>query len=439
MEKIKVDSLFYADCIVTQNDGRDIVEKGGIAVADGKIIAIGSRADMMAQYEAKTVRELGKAAIVPGLINGHTHAAMSFLRGKADDKPLMDWLTQDIFPIEAHLTEEMVKTATLFSTTEFLRTGTTTICDMYPFAQGVADALSLSGMRGLVGEGVLIYPTASFADGKEALEKAEILANRWKGHERVKVAVLPHAIYTTNAAFLEQCRDLASQYDLTLGMHLSETQFETQTCLETHGVRPVEYCRQLGLIHDKSVFFHAVDMIEEDLVIIQEKGASIVHNPTSNMKLASGVAPIEAMRALGIPLGLGTDGPASNNAQNMYREMHLSALLQKVFGLEATALPAQAALDMGTCGGAKALHWEGIGALNPGNAADFSVVDLSTPNMQPLYNIVSQLVYAASGMETVMTVVSGEILFEQGKYSRVDYDALCEEMESMRKWVLSLS
>lgn len=362
---------------------------------------------------------------------------MSFLRGKADDKPLMDWLTQDIFPVEAKLNKEIVRMSAEFSCAEMIRTGTTCFMDMYPFEDGIFEAVDRMGLRAVLGEGVLIYPTASFKDGDEALDIVRRQAGEWSGHSRIRGAVLPHAIYTTSPEFLTRCRDLAEELDWTLGMHLSETVFETQECLRLRGVRPVDYCRDLGLLGPRSTFFHMVDVNDADLDMVAASGCSVVHNPVSNMKLASGVAPLGKMLERGISVGLGTDGPASNNAQNMFREMLTSALLQKVNLLEATALPAQAVLDMATRGSSAALHWKGLGCLEVGNPADFIALDLSSPNMQPVYNIVSNVVYAATGMENRLTVVCGKILYRDGRYTQVDYPALLEQMQDIRRWTLS--
>lgn len=431
------DVLYFADYLITQNDKREVVEGAALATRGNRIAAVGRRADVESLWQAEKVVDMGRAVLMPGLVNGHTHIAMSFLRGKADDKPLMDWLTQDIFPVEAQLTQDIVRMAAEFSCAEMMRTGTTAFMDMYPFEDGIFDAVDRSGMRAVLGEGVLIYPTASFKNGDEALDIVRRQAEKWAGHPRIRGAVSPHAIYTTSPEFLAKCRDLADELDLTLGMHLSETSFETQECLKARGVRPVEYCRDLGLLSPRSTFFHMVDVNGEDLDMIAASGSAIVHNPVSNMKLASGVAPLGMMLERGIPLGLGSDGPASNNAQNMFREMLTSALLQKVNLLEATAMPAQAVLDMATRGSAAALHEERLGRLEEGCLADFIALDLSSPNMQPVYNVVSNVVYAATGMENRLTVVDGEILYHDGRYTRLDYPALLEQMQEIRKWTLS--
>lgn len=431
----KCDALYYCDYLITQNSSRKVWEKAALATTGNRIAAIGGRSDISRNWAAGRIIDLGAAVILPGLVNGHTHIAMSFLRGRADDKPLMDWLTQDIFPIEAKLTPDIIRMACEFSCAEMIRTGTTALFDMYPLENAVFKAVDRMGMRAVMGESVSMYPTASYKTAEEALEIVREQGAAWGGHQRIKGAVVPHSIYTTTPEILVECRDIAHELGWSLGMHLSETSFETNECIDLRGKRPVEYCAELGLLGRKSTFFHMVDVNGSDLDLIAESGSAVVHNPVSNMKLASGFAPLGEMLARGIPLGLGTDGPASNNAQNMVREMHLCALLQKGINLDATAMPAQTVLDMATTGGAKALHWEGLGSLEPGNLADFIALDLSQPNMQPVYNIVSNVVYAATGMETCLNVVDGEILYHNGKYTRCDYEALRREINDIRDWV----
>ena len=431
------DALYFADYVVTQNADRQILEKGGLAVLGDKIVAVGNREELLLAWQGKEVYELGKAVLMPGMINAHTHIAMSFLRGRADDKPLMAWLTEDIFPIEAGLTQEKVYLSSLFSCLELIASGTTSVFDMYPLASGVFQALDEAGLRGVLGESVMVYPTASFKTPEEALDIVRGHAEAWAGHPRLRGAVLPHAIYTTTPEYLGQCRDLAQELGWTFGMHLAETAFETQECLKNYGKRPVEYCESLGLLTPQSTFFHNVEVNDSDMELLAQGQVALVHNSASNMKLASGFAPIEKMRARGLSLALGTDGPASNNTQNLFRDMYLAALLQKGITGEATALPAQSALDMATLGGAKALHWEGLGSLEVGHLADFIALDLSGAHLQPLYNVVSHLVYAATGRETLLNVVGGKLLYYKGEFKTLDYTALCEEMESLKRWVLS--
>ncbi len=430
------DTIFTAAFVVTQNEARTVIPHGAVAVSGNRISAIGPASDIAAAWDAGETVSLGNAAIMPGLVNGHTHIPMSALRGYSDDKNLMDWLTKDIFPIETHLTPEIIRTASEFSCAEMMRTGTTAFYDMYMHERSVFQAADRMGMRAVMGESMThFFPGLSAASEQELRDLILALAEEWKGHPRIKGAIVPHAVYTTDPDFLQRCRALADDLGWQFGMHLSETAGETEKCLKQHGKRPVEYCRSLGLLRPDTTLFHMVDTDGEDLDTIAETGCAIVHNPASNMKLTSGAAPIGAMLARGIPVGLGTDGPASNNSQNMVREMYLCSLLQKLATMDPTALPAQTTLDMATRGSARALHWEGLGTLEPGSIADFVAIGLDEPNMQPVHNIVSNIVYAATGLENRLTVVDGRILYRDGRYLACDYEALKNEMASIRQWI----
>ena len=430
------DTLYTADYIVTQNDARDIIEKGAVAVAGDTILSVGHADILEILYpEARRV-DLGKAVIMPGLINGHTHISMSLLRGYSDDKALMDWLTQDIFPQEAKLTPELVELGATFSLAEMIRTGTTAFYDMYMHQRSVFRAADKLGMRAVMGESTTQYfPTLTCKDEDAYLELVRAQAQEWMNHPRIRQAVVPHAPYTTNPELLQQCHAIAMETGSLFGMHLAETASETETCLQSFGKRPIPYCESLGLLSSRATFFHVVHADEEDMNLLAAHQCAVVHNPSSNMKLASGVAPIDAMLQHGIAIGLGTDGPASNNAQNMVREMYMASLLQKVNALSPTACPAQTALDLATRGGSAALHDPYIGTLEPGMRADFIALDLTTPNMQPVHNIVSNIVYAATGLENRLTVVDGKELYRDGKFLTCDYEALCAEMQQARSWV----
>ncbi len=429
------DSLYTADYVVTQNDGRDIIHKGAIALAGDRIACVGHADLLEILYpEARRV-DLGEAVLMPGLVNAHTHVSMSLLRGFSDDKALMDWLTKDIFPQEAKLTPELVELGALFSFAEMVRGGTTAFYDMYMHERAVFRAADAIGLRGVLGESVTQYfPSLSCADETAYAELCRAFAEECKAHPRLRAAILPHAPYTTNPEMLQRCRALADETGALFGMHLAETKAETEGCLQAHGMRPVPYCESLGLLRGDTTFFHVVEADAHDLDLLAERGCAVTHCPASNMKLASGCAPIMQMVQRGIGVGLGTDGPASNNAQNMLREMYVASLLQKVNALVPEACPAQLALDLATRGGSAALHEPCIGTLEPGMRADFIALSLASPNMQPVHNIVSNIVYAATGAENILTVVDGRELYREGKWLTCDYDALCTEMKQVYTW-----
>lgn len=430
------DTLYTADYVLTQNDNRDIIRSGAVAVSGDSILSVGHAEMLDIMYPDARKVNLGHSVILPGLINGHTHVPMSLLRGFSDDKALMDWLTQDIFPQEAKLTPELVELGAMFSMAEMLRTGTTAFYDMYMLERSVFRAADKMGMRAVLGESVTqFFPSLSCRDAEAYFALVREQSMEWINHPRIRQAVVPHAPYTTTPELLQSCYSLAEETGSLFGMHLAETQTETETCLKQFGKRPIAYCRDLGLLSPISTFFHVVEAQQDEIEMLAASRSAVVHNPASNMKLASGVAPVDAMLRAGIAVGLGTDGPASNNAQNMVREMYVASLLQKVSGLNPTACPAQAALDMATRGGAAALHDPYIGSLEPGMRADFIALSLESPNMQPVHHVVSNIVYAATGAENRLTVIDGKELFRDGQFLNCDYEALRDEIQQAVTWV----
>lgn len=428
-------ALYTADYVLTQNDGRDIIRNGAVAVAGSRILCVGHTDMLEILYPDAPRTDLGRAVILPGLVNAHTHVPMSLLRGYSDDKALQDWLHQDIFPQEAKLTPELVELGARFSMAEMIRQGSTAFYDMYMLEEGVFRAADEMGLRAVLGESATrFFPSLADKSKEEWAERVRRYAEEWKNHPRIRQAIVPHAPYTTSPEFLRECRALADETGSLFGMHLAETAWETQECLREHGKRPVAYCAELGLLQPDATFFHLVDVNAQDAEMLAAGRCAGVHCPASNMKLASGVAPVGAMLAAGVELGLGTDGPASNNAQNMLREAYVASLLQKVHELSPTACPAQLALDLATRGGAAALHEPLIGSLEPGMKADFIALDLTGPNMQPVHHIVSQVIYAATGLENRLTVVDGRELYRDGVYLTCDYPALLSEIQEALAW-----
>ena len=429
------DLLVTADLLLTQDDERRIIEDAAVAVTDGRIAALGTRGQLAELSPAKTLH-LGQAVLMPGLVNAHTHVAMSFFRGLADDLPLMEWLTRHIFPREQRLTADIVELGSLLGCAEMIRTGTTAFADMYLLEDAVTSAVDKSGLRCLAGEVIFAFPSPAYGTAEEALALVDGQAERWRGHPRIRTAVMPHAVYTTTPQLMEDCRDLARKRGLMLHIHLAETPSETETCLSQHGKRPLAYCRDLGLLGPDVAIAHAVDLTDEELDVLAASGAHVAHNPRSNMKLASGVAPVPGMLARGMLPGLGTDGAASNNGLNMFGEMSACALLHKVHSNDPTVLPARTVLDAATRGGAASMGWPELGQLVAGGPADMVALDLRSPNLQPLYNLVSHLVYATSGHELRFCMVAGNILYHDGDWKTLDYSLLLKEAQKLKKWVL---
>lgn len=410
---------------------RVILQNAALAIKDGKIIAVGAKEELLQHFAPAEQISLGNSIIMPGLVNAHTHSAMTIFRGLSDDLPLMQWLTEYIFPNETRLTAEIVEAGTMLGCAEMIRSGTTAACDMYLMEQTVCKAVDASGMKMLGGEALYTFPSPAYKNEDEAFQLLEQQVADWRGHPRIRFSVSPHSVYTTTAKLLERCGDFAQKHSLPLQIHLSETKTETAECLKLHGQRPVAFCDSLGLLGSSTSIAHAVDLEPDEIELLAERGVKVVHNPKSNMKLASGIAPIPQMLQCGIDVGLGTDGPASNNTLNMFSEMNVAALLHKVDRHDPTALPAQQVLDMATRGSAAALHWQGIGRLAPGYAADLIALDLDAANLQPLHNPVSQLVYAASGHEVTFSMVNGTILYQNDRYTHIDIDILRKEIKKI--------
>lgn len=429
------DSLFHAARILTQDAGRTILEDAALAVRDGRIAAVGPLAELETQWQPDKRVDLPNMLLMPGLVNAHTHAAMTFLRGLADDMPLMEWLQQRIFPVEQALTPHIVRTGSLMGYAEMLRTGTTACIDMYIFEQAVFEAARMAGLRCLGGEAVFDFPSACCATPQAALEATRALAETWKDDPLLQVAVNPHSVYTTSEKTLEACLRLADDLHLPLHIHLAETTDETAICLEQHHRRPVAHADACGLLRPGTILAHVVDVDEEEIALLADRGVCVAHNPSSNMKLASGAAPLPAMLRAGLRVALGTDGAASNNQLNMFTEMGRAALLHKLAGNNPTVTTAQEVLDMATLGGAAAFGAP-LGRLEPGAAADFIALDLDCPNLRPMYNPVSHAVYAATGAEVRLTVVAGRILYQDGRFTTFDYEALCREIDAVRDFVI---
>ncbi|NJB66744.1 5-methylthioadenosine/S-adenosylhomocysteine deaminase [Desulfobaculum xiamenense] len=435
MSRRACDTLIRADRIVTQNDERTIIEDGGIAIAAGRIAAVGPWMEIDAAWQGETVMNLGRSMVLPGLVNAHTHASMTLMRGLADDLPLMEWITQHIFPVEQKLTPELVRLGATLACCEMARTGTTAFYDMYLMEQAVAEAADATGMRAVVGEVIFSFPTPAYANLDAACDVVRAMHDTYRNNDRIRTAVMPHAVYTTTPELLTRTAKLAEELDIPLHIHLAETTTETAQCMEKFGKRPVAYLDSLGLLSPRTLAAHCVDLTDDEIRRLAETGTRVAHNPESNMKLASGIARVRDMADAGVVLGLGTDGACSNNNLDMFAEMSTCALLQKVATMDPTVAPAQQVLDMATRGGAACLNWPGIGSIEPGNLADITALDLDQPGLMPMYNPASHAVYAASGGDVRMTMVGGEVVYRDGAFPKVDYPALLAEVRSAAAWV----
>ena len=404
------DWIWSARWVITEAAQRRVIENGAVAVTGGRIVGVGTRAEIDAKFQAKHRLDRGDAILAPGLINTHTHAAMSLFRGIADDKKLQDWLEKYIFPAEAkNVTPDFVRWGTRLGCLEMLLGGTTTFTDMYYFEDVVAEVAKEAGMRGVLGETIIKFPVPDAKTPAEALRFTEKYLTRFRNDPLVTAAVAPHALYTNTDETLVAARALANRFHAPLLIHLSETKKENDDSLAQRHMTPTRVLDTLGVLTGRTVAAHCVWVNEADMAILKAHGVGIAHCPSSNMKLASGIAPVARMLALGLHVGLGPDGPASNNDLNMFEEMDLAAKLQKVATLNPEVLPATTALDMATIGGARVLGMEKeIGSLETGKRADLIVVSLDRPNAVPLYNPISQMVYTLKAEDVSDVMVNGK-------------------------------
>lgn len=416
-------TILTAHYLLTQAES-PVVRDAAVAVSGGTVAAAGRREDVLGAFVPETLLDMGESLLMPGLVNAHTHASMTLLRGVADDLPLHAWLTEHIFPREKKLDADLIGLGAALACAEMTRFGVTAFADMYLAENAVFEAVEKTGLRMLGGEAVFAFPSPGYSSEDEAFSLLHEQAARWKNHPRVKVAVMPHAVYTTTPALLARCRETAEELGLSLHIHLAETENETEECLKRHGLRPLAYAASMGVVTEKATLAHGVVFDDDELDALAASGAAVVHCPRSNMKLSSGVARVPAMAARGVPVALGTDGAASNNNLNMFQEMTFAALLHKVRENDPTALPARKVLAMATSGGAAALHWPGLGEIAEGGPADVIAVDMTPPNMRPVHSPTSNLVYAATGSEVRLTMVGGEVLYKDGVYTRIDMDEL---------------
>lgn len=430
------DLLVQAAWLLCQDEARTVIENGALAIRGQEIVDVGPAMSLGNQFTPDHTINLGNSLLMPGLVNAHTHSPMTVFRGAADDLPLLQWLETRIWPLEARLSEEIIHLGSLLACAEMLSTGATCFLDMYIHQRQAARAVEQAGMRAVLAEGVLDFPTLSYSGVDEALALNEGLLAEYAGHERIRFAVAPHAVFTSSEETLLRTQELASKYDALWFTHCAESAADTAKCVESRGERPVKLLQKLGLLSPRTALVHMVDLEDEELALVADSGSHVILCPGSNMKLASGIARVPEMLAASMAPCLGTDGAASNNALNMFQEMRSCAVLAKAGSLDPTVVPAQQALDMATRNASACLGIPGLGTLAAGHPADCVALDLCAPNMQPLHNPVSQAVYAASGHEVRLSMVGGRILYQDGVFHSLDYDALLQEFAKVRNWAL---
>jgi 5-methylthioadenosine/S-adenosylhomocysteine deaminase len=419
---VRADLVISGGTVVTMNAAGDVLADGAIVVDDGRIVAIGGTADITTQYAGAEVIDAHGQIILPGLINTHTHAAMVLFRGLADDLALMDWLNQYIFPAEkAMVSPEFVRVGTRLAALEMIESGTTTYTDMYYFEEDVAMVTRQAGLRGVLGQTVIRFPVGDAATPEEALARTERFLREFEGDPLITAAVAPHAPYTLAPETLRAARDLANRYDAPLLIHLAETRDEVAQIADQYRLSPALFLDSLGVWNGRSLAAHAVWVDPADIGVLADRGVGLSHNPESNMKLASGTAPVPAWLDAGIAAGLGTDGAASNNDLDMFEAMRTAALLHKLATGDPQVMPARLVLEMATRRGAAALGLEDrIGSLEVGKLADVITVSVESARQTPIFDPLSHLVYVTRGTDVRTTIVNGRVLMRDGRVRTLD-------------------
>ncbi len=422
---LTADTLIHPGWIVPVIPHGTVLQNHSIALTGDRISALLPRREADA-IVADQVLELPGHALLPGLVNSHGHAAMTLLRGYADDQPLMPWLERHIWPLEAaHVSSEFVHDGVELAIAEMIRSGTTTFSDMYFFPDACADTAQRLGMRCQITFPILDFATVWARSADEYISKGLALRDAVKHSQLVSVGFGPHATYTVNETNLVKVATLAAELDIAVQIHLHETRGEVLLAVEQNGERPLDTLQRLGLLGPRTQCVHMTDLGDQDIALLAAVGAHVVHCPQSNMKLASGACPVTRLLARGINVALGTDSAASNNDLNLFGEMQSAALLAKLHTEDATALPASEALAMATINGARALGLENsIGSLEPGKLADLIAVDLTQPETQPLYNPLSQLVYSCNGSQVTHSWIGGVAVMNQRQLTHIELPAL---------------
>ena len=408
--------------VITENARHQILSPGAVAIDGADIVDVDTPEAIARKYAPRETIAARGQVILPGLVNTHTHAPMVMYRGLADDMALMDWLQKYIFPAEAKtVSPELVRTGTRLAALEMIESGTTTFVDMYYFEEEIAKAAVEAGLRGILGETIIQFPVADAKTPAEALARAERFIVEFKDNGLVVPAVAPHALYTNDPATLVASAALGRKYGVPVIIHFSETEDEVRGAREQYKMTPAAYLESIGFWGPRTIAAHGVWVTDDDIAILRRRGVGVAHNPESNMKLASGAAPVTKYLAAGVAVGLGTDGAASNNDLDMFEAMRQASFLAKLSTRDPTAVSAQTALDMATIGGARAIGMErSIGSLEAGKHADLITVSMTAPRQTPMYDPVSHLVYTTRGDDVRTTIVNGKVLMKDRQVRTLD-------------------
>ena len=417
---------------------RTVIEDGAVAVKGDVIVAVGPRSELESKYSAPQIIDARGRLVLPGFINGHTHVPMTLLRGLHDDVTLNDWLYKYIFPAEAkNVTEEFVRRGTRLAAAEQIRGGVTTFADMYYFEDAEAEETKAAGMRGVLGETILDFPAPDNKSVSEMLAYTEKFLKRWQGDPLIHAAPAPHSIYTCSKKTLQDSVALARRYHAPILIHTAEMKKEWDDSQKNNGLSPVQYMEKLRILGPDVVAAHCIYVDANDQKTLAQRQVGCVHNPSSNMMLASGVSPVAELRASGVAVGLGTDGPAgSNNDLDLMEEMDLAAKLAKITKMDPLALTAKAVVEMATIEGAKALHMDKeIGSLEAGKKADLILISLQGPNAVPMYDVYAALAYALKGSDVETVVIGGRVVMREHKLLTVKEEEAVAKAREYRKSV----
>ena len=433
-----VDLIIENGTVLTMDPENRVIEDGCLCISKDVISHVGNRVPE-SHRALKTIDAQG-GLILPGLINGHTHAPMSLFKGLADDLPLMEWLNRYIFPVEQNMDADFIHTGACLACAEMILSGTTTFCDMYLFEDQVARAAHQSGLRCLVGEVLYDFPSPNYGDLENGFVYTEWLINKWKTDPLVSVAVEPHALFTCSPELLQRANQMALTHEIPLIIHFAETLAELEDIKKRYGKTPLDHLDSLGIPGPHLIVDHAVHLNSSEIDRMAEHGISVIHNPESNMKLSSGIAPVPRMIEQGVTVGMGTDGSASNNNLDLFTEMDMAAKLHKVRTMDPTVMDALTVLKMATIEGAKALGMSHeTGSLETGKKADIIVIDTNKPHLTPMYNPFSHLVYSARGEDVSHTIINGRVVMENRQLLTLNLEEVMaralEKALDVRKWV----
>lgn len=438
----EADLILKGGIVVTMNTAGDVFDPGAVVVRGDRIVAVGPAAEVTAQYTAPEMVDCAGQAVIPGLVNAHTHLPMTLLRGLADDRRLDVWLLGYMMPVEREFVNpDFVRLGTLLACAEMIRSGITCFADMYYYEEDIAWAVVEAGLRGLCTQTVLKFPSPDAASYEESLEASRDFIRRWKGHPLIVPGVAPHAPYTCTEDILRACAELAVEFDVPLHIHIAETAQEVEDSRREHGMPVVPWVKKQGVLEAKVLAAHCVHIDAGEMRTLRNAGAGVAHNPTSNLKLSSGIAPVKQMLEVGLHVGIGTDGPASNNDLDMFEEMRLAALLAKGVSGDPTALPAKQALALATIEGARALHMGDItGSLEPGKRADMAIVNLSGLHQTPKFGheanaIYAQLVYTGKSSDVAHVLCNGRWLMRDRQLLTLDEGDLAAQAQEVAEQI----